>query len=162
MAQLGVVACVSTRSLVTVSDWTPVESHPSSRSGNWSGSRTRGREGGLPWEVPAGGSAFCVAEGETGWMHLFLPGGTFSFLFPQILEGCFCRGRWWPRPRIVRQEHVCGPGDVKYVQDPSLVGRKGGWRWDQTPRCQRRSGHFPSLFNRLCFQLGQIEDCFIC
>lgn len=82
---------------------------------------------GFPGRCQLGARPSAWLRGETGWLHLFLPGGTFSSLFPQILEGCFCCGLWWPHPRIVRREHIRGPGHVKYVQDPSpWVGGEAG------------------------------------
>lgn len=118
LARLWVVACVSTRSLVTVSDWDTSWVPPFIPKWEleWQPHTGKGRRASLGG-ASSGLGLLRGREGETGWLHLFLPGGTFSSLFPQILEGCFCRGLWWPHPRIVRREHICGPGDVKYVQD---------------------------------------------
>lgn len=94
-----------------------------------------------PWQVPLGARAAlqrplgCLrAEGGDGRLHLLLPD---VWPLPSGSRGCFCRCVWWPRPRIVRREGVCGSGDVTYVQDLTHVGRKGAGPGPQKPRCQR-------------------------
>lgn len=119
---------------------------------------------GFPGRCHLGGSASCVAErGRLGCLRVFLPGMTFPFLVPQILEGCFCRCMWGPHQELSdKRAYLWVRGCALRPEPGPRVGREPG-AGTQNPRCQRRFvlrihtciGHFPSLLHRLCFQLGQ-------
>lgn len=131
---------VSARSMVTVSGWDTICAHPSSCSGSWSGSRTRGREGGYPGRCPWGSGRAAEAprlSAGRGGRRLSAPAPTrceaSSLRLPRAASALVCgghvpdcqtRGCLWVRGRDVR------PG-------PEPLGRKGAGTGPQKPRCQR-------------------------
>lgn len=132
------------------------------------------------------GMAAAHVEGKVGF-----PGGATWGARPSTWPRggdwavCTCSCQAWPFPssslRFLRavsavacgghtencqiREHICGSGDVNYVQNLGHMGRKGAWRRDPelqvSAQVRAPDSHLHWAFpipvkpNRLCFPLGQ-------